>query len=44
MLVQHSRHAEGDDFARVQGWEIRRATGRFGFGSRQYHDPRFDQR
>lgn len=36
-------HAEGDDFARVQGWEIRRSTGRLGFGSREYRDPRFDR-
>jgi hypothetical protein len=32
-------HAEGDAFARVQGWEIRRSTGRFGFvpGSTAIH-------
>lgn len=34
---------EGDAFARRQGWEISKSTGRFGFGSRIYRDPRFGQ-
>jgi hypothetical protein len=36
--------AEGDTFARGQGWEITKSTGRFGFGARIYRDPRFGQR
>jgi hypothetical protein len=37
-------HAGGDATARENGWEITRATGRFGFGARIYHDPRFAHR
>jgi hypothetical protein len=37
-------HAGGDATARENGWEITRATGRFGFGARVYHDPRFAYR
>ncbi len=37
-------HQAGDDFARAQDWVIDRSSGRFGLGSREYHDPRFDQR
>jgi hypothetical protein len=36
--------AEGDAFAREQGWEITESTGRLGFGVRTYRDPRFGQR
>jgi hypothetical protein len=31
----------GDAFARGNGWEITKTTGRFGFGARSYRDPRF---
>jgi hypothetical protein len=34
-------HASADDRARRHGWEITKSTGRFGFGARLYHDPRF---
>jgi hypothetical protein len=34
-------HAGGDAFADGHGWTITPATGRFGFGARTYHDPRF---
>jgi hypothetical protein len=34
-------HAAADDRARRHGWEITNGTGRFGFGARSYHDPRF---
>jgi hypothetical protein len=37
-------HAGGDAIARQHGWEITRATGRLGLGTRTYHDPRFTQR
>jgi hypothetical protein len=37
-------HAGGEAIARENGWEITRATGRFGLGARTYHDPRFSQR
>ena len=37
-------HTGGDAIARENGWEIARATGRFGFGARIYHDPRFAHR
>ncbi len=37
-------HADGDAFARQQGWEIAGTTGRLGFGARVYRDPRFGQR
>jgi hypothetical protein len=36
--------AEGDAFAREQGWESTKSTGRFGFGTRIYRDPRFGLR
>jgi hypothetical protein len=36
--------AGGDAFARRNGWEITKTTGRFGFGARSYRDPRFGQR
>jgi hypothetical protein len=35
--------AKGDAFARGQGWEITKSTGRFGLGARIYRDPRFVQ-
>jgi hypothetical protein len=35
-------HAAGDNFAREVGLAITCDTGRLGFGSRTYHDPRFD--
>jgi hypothetical protein len=34
-------HARGDTFARAQGWTVTTGTGRFGFGTRTYRDPRF---
>jgi hypothetical protein len=34
-------HSAADDQARQHGWEITTSTGRFGFGARSYHDPRF---
>jgi hypothetical protein len=34
-------HVAADDRARRHGWEITKSTGRFGFGARRYHDPRF---
>ena len=34
-------HAAADDRARQHGWQITKSTGRFGFGARSYHDPRF---
>jgi hypothetical protein len=37
-------HADGDAFAAEHGWTVTTATGRFGFGTRIYRDPRFDQR
>jgi hypothetical protein len=37
-------HAGGEAIARSNGWEITRSTGRFGFGARIYHDPRFASR
>jgi len=37
-------HAGGDEHARLQGWEVKKSTGRFGFGARIYRDPRFDDR
>jgi hypothetical protein len=36
--------ADGDAFARENGWEITKTTGRFGFGGRIYRDPRFGPR
>jgi hypothetical protein len=36
-------HAAGDALARDTGWTVTRSTGRLGFGSRTYRDPRFDQ-
>lgn len=36
-------HAAGDARARDTGWTVTRSTGRLGFGSRTYRDPRFDQ-
>jgi hypothetical protein len=36
--------AAEDAFAREHEWEITRTTGRFGFGTRSYRDPRFGQR
>jgi hypothetical protein len=35
-------HAAGDEHAHRLGWEINKSTGRFGFGTRAYRDPRFD--
>jgi hypothetical protein len=37
-------HAAADERARRYGWEVKRSTGRFGFGERMYRDPRFDGR
>ena len=38
-------HAAGDELARDHGWEVTKGTGRLGFGTRIYRDPRFgDQR
>jgi len=34
----------GDAFARANGWEITKTTGRLGFGARSYRDPRFGPR
>jgi hypothetical protein len=34
----------GDAFARENGWEITKTTGRVGFGARTYRDPRFGPR
>jgi hypothetical protein len=36
--------ADGDAFARKNGWQITKTTGRFGFGARSYRDPRFGPR
>jgi hypothetical protein len=36
--------AAGDERARRHGWEVMESTGRFGFGTRTYRDPRFDDR
>lgn len=36
--------AGGDAFARKNGWEITKTTGRFGLGARSYRDPRFGPR
>jgi hypothetical protein len=36
-------HADDDAFARAQGWTVTASTGRFGFGTRTYRDPRFDR-
>jgi hypothetical protein len=37
-------HAAADERARQHGWEVTKSTGRFGFGTRTYRDPRFDDR
>lgn len=37
-------HADGDAFARQQGWMITKASGRLGFVARTYRDPRFGER
>jgi hypothetical protein len=37
-------HAKGDAFAQQAGWTTTKTTGRFGFGTRVYRDPRFAQR
>jgi hypothetical protein len=37
-------HAGGDAFARERGWTIATTTGRLGFGTRVYRDPRFGPR
>jgi hypothetical protein len=37
-------HAAADERARRYGWEVMESTGRFGFGTRTYRDPRFDDR
>ena len=36
--------ADSDAFARENGWEITKTTGRFGFGARSYRDPRLGPR
>lgn len=43
-LLSDRMFAEGDAFAREQGWESTKSTGRFGFGTRIYRDPRFGLR
>ena len=40
--ISDKAHAAADNFARQSGWTITRSTGRLGFGSRTYRDPRFD--
>ena len=37
-------HAAGDERARALGWEVTQSAGKFGFGTRIYRDPRFDDR
>jgi hypothetical protein len=37
-------HAAGDEHARRHGWTVTATTGRFGFETRSYRDPRFDER
>lgn len=37
-------HIAGDERARAFGWEVTQSAGRFGFGTRIYRDPRFDDR
>jgi hypothetical protein len=37
-------HAGGDTAARQHGWTVTATAGRFGFGTRSYRDPRFDDR
>jgi hypothetical protein len=37
-------HRDSDTLARSHGWTITATSGRFGFSSRCYRDPRFDQR
>jgi hypothetical protein len=37
-------HAHGDAFAEQTGWATTKTTGRLGFGTRVYRDPRFGQR
>jgi hypothetical protein len=37
-------HAHGDVYAVAQGWTVTASTGRSGFGTRIYRDPRFDTR
>ena len=37
-------HAAGDGRARQHGLEITTSTGRYGFGTRSYRDPRFEDR
>jgi hypothetical protein len=37
-------YAADDEYARQQGWEVTKSTGRFGLGTRSYRDPRFDER
>jgi hypothetical protein len=43
-LLSDRLFAQGDAFAREQGWETTKSTGRFGFGARSYRDSRFGQR
>ena len=37
-------HTAADERARRYGWQVTEGTGRFGFGTRTYRDPRFDTR
>jgi hypothetical protein len=37
-------HAAADEQARQHGWTVIKTPGRFGFESRSYRDPRFDDR
>jgi hypothetical protein len=43
-LLSDRVFAGGDAFARENGWEITKTTGRFGFGARSYRDLRFGGR
>jgi hypothetical protein len=36
-------HEADEKFAATQGWTVRRYTGRYGFGAREYRHPGFDQ-
>ena len=39
--VSDRTYASGDALCRSQGWTVARRTGRFGFGAREYRNPRF---
>jgi hypothetical protein len=40
--VSDRAHAAGDYRAETMRWTVTRGTGRFGFGTRTYRDPRMD--